>query len=521
MKWESNVSDSLILEMEHVTKEFPGVVALDDVSLQIRSGEIHGICGENGAGKSTLMKILSGVYPFGEYSGEIRYKGEVLKFEQGAIQHAIEKGISIVYQELALIPTLTVGENIYLGREPMKRGVIDWDTLYSKTKQLLEEFGLDIPYSALVGSLPMGKQQLVEIAKALSNNASVLILDEPTSALSVHEVETLMDILRILRKKHITCLYISHKLEEIFTICDTVTVLRDGRVIDTQPITSMNNDTLIRLMVGRDMKERFPERHSKIGDSILEVEELWVDHPEIQNKVVTKGVSFNLKQGEVLGIAGLMGSGRSELVMSIFGEYGNIRSGSIKIDSKVVTVGSSRVAMKHGISLVPEDRKKQGLILDQSILENIALPNMEMFSSFLRLDKMKELRLCSEYAKSLTVKTPSLHAKVNSLSGGNQQKVVISKWLMKKPVVLILDDPTRGIDVGAKFEIYKIINNLSEQGVAIILISSEMEEVLGMSDRILVMCEGRNMGTVSSKDATQELIMRMATGITDYTEKEE
>lgn len=521
MKTENNVSQPFILEMEHVTKEFPGVVALDDVSFRIRTGEIHGICGENGAGKSTLMKILSGVYPHGEYTGKILYKGEEIRFEQGAIQQAIEHGISIVYQELALIPTLTVGENIFLGREPMKGKLIDWDTLYSKTKQLLEEYDLDIPYSAIVGSLPMGKQQLVEIAKALSNNASVLILDEPTSALSVHEVETLMHILCILRNKGMTCLYISHKLDEIFTICDSVTVLRDGAVIDSRPVKELDNNKLINLMVGRTMTERFPQRESKIGGIILEIEDLWVDHPNIQNKVVTRGVSLSLKRGEVLGIAGLMGSGRSELVMSIFGEYGRITAGTIRINAEKVAIGSSRAAMHHGISLVPEDRKQQGLILGQTILENIALPNMDMFSSFLRLDKMKELQMCEEYAKNLTIKTPSLHAKVDSLSGGNQQKVVISKWLMKKPEVLILDDPTRGIDVGAKFEIYKLINNLAEQGVAIILISSEMEEVLGMSDRILVMCEGKNMGTVPATEATQELIMRMATGITNFANKEE
>ena len=515
------MSDSYILEMEHITKEFPGVVALNDVSLQIRGGDIHGICGENGAGKSTLMKILSGVYPHGEYTGRILYKGDELNFEQGAIQQAIASGISIVYQELALIPTLTVGENIFLGREPMKRGRIDWNSLYSQTKQLLKDFSLDIPYGAIVGSLPMGKQQLVEIAKALSNNANVLILDEPTSALSIHEVDALMDILRLLRERGITCLYISHKLEELFTICDTVTVLRDGAIIDTRPVSELDNDKLINLMVGRKMTERFPSRDSHIGETVLEVENLWIDHPDIQNKLVTQGVSFSLKRGEVLGIAGLMGSGRSELVMSIFGEYGKIRSGKIRIGSNPVTIGSSRIAMQHGISLVPEDRKRQGLILGQTILENIALPNMDLFSSFLRFDKMKELQMCGDYAKSLTIKTPSLHAKVDSLSGGNQQKVVISKWLMKKPVVLILDDPTRGIDVGAKFEIYKLINNLAEQGVAIILISSEMEEVLGMSDRILVMCEGKNMGTVICSEASQEMIMRMATGIIDLEKEEE
>lgn len=512
--------ESYILEMEEVTKEFPGVVALSEVSLRIRSGEIHGICGENGAGKSTLMKIISGVYPHSSYTGKILLDGEEIKFETGAIQQAIKKGISIVYQELALIPFLTVGENIFLGKEPMKNKSIDWDSLYSSTKKLLEEYGLDLSYSATVGSLPMGKQQLVEIAKALSNNAKVLILDEPTSALSEPEVESLMRILNLLRAKGITCIYISHKLNELFEICDTITVLRDGKVVDTQPVSNLNNDQLIHLMVGRAMTERFPQRDRCVGEEILSVENLWVDHPEILNKQVTKNVSFTLNRGEVLGIAGLMGSGRSELVMSLFGEYGKITSGTVKINGKPKIINSSRSAMANGLSLVPEDRKQQGLILENTILENIALPNLDLFSSFLKVNKLKELQMCTEYAQQLTVKAPSLHTKVTNLSGGNQQKVVISKWLMKKPVILILDEPTRGIDVGAKFEIYKLINNLVAQGVGIVLISSEMEEVLGMSDRIMVMCEGKSMGVISSSEASQEKIMRMAAGMANSNNQE-
>ncbi|NCB03487.1 MAG: sugar ABC transporter ATP-binding protein, partial [Spirochaetia bacterium] len=454
------------------------------------------------------------------YTGKIFFEEKEIKFENGSIQQAIEQGISIVYQELALIPSLTVGENVFLGREPMKGNHIDWDTLYSSTKKLLEKYKLDIPYSAIVGSLPMGKQQLVEIAKALSNNAKVLILDEPTSALSVPEVKTLMRILNLLRDSGITCIYISHKLDEIFTICDSVTVFRDGKVIDSLPITELSTDKLINLMVGRDMRERFPEREHHIGETILLVDNFWVDHPEIQNKQVTKGVSLDLKRGEVLGIAGLMGSGRSELVMSLFGEYGKVRSGEITIDGKKVLINSSSSAMKHGLSLVPEDRKKQGLILDNTILENIALPNLDLFSTPWKVDPVKELHMCTDYAKQLTIKAPNLHTKVTTLSGGNQQKVVISKWLMKKPKILILDDPTRGIDVGAKYEIYKLINNLVSSGVAIILISSEMEEVIGMSDRVLVMCEGQSMGILSRAEATQELIMKMAAGIVNKNNQE-
>lgn len=510
-----------ILEISGVTKKFSGVTALHDVSFSIRRGEIHGICGENGAGKSTLMKILSGIYPHNTYSGSIFMNGEELCFSQGAIRQAIEHGIAIVYQELALVPTLTVGENIFLGREPMRGKIIDWDELYRQTKELLDEYNLDIPYREVVGSLSVGKQQLVEIARALSNKAQILILDEPTSALSISEVEKLMDILRFIQKKGVTCIYISHKLDEIFEICDTVTVFRDGRVIRTLPIEELTSNLLISLMVGRDMEERFPHRSARIGNVVFSVRDLWVEDPIIQNKVVTKGISFDLHAGEILGIGGLMGSGRSELVMSLFGEYGRIISGTITIQGEKIKISSSKEAMKYGISLIPEDRKNQGLVLNQTILENIALPNIDMFSSFLHVDNIKELQLCSEYVKKLNIKAPNLYVPVDSLSGGNQQKVVIAKWLIKKPIVLIVDDPTRGIDVGAKFEIYTLINNLAEQGVAIILISSEMEEVLGMSDRIMVMCEGKSMGILAGRDATQEKIMEMATGILNLTKGEQ
>jgi len=506
------MSDDFILEIDNVTKEFPGVVALKDVSFNVKRGEIHGICGENGAGKSTLMKILSGVYPHDTYTGKILLNGEEINFERGAIRQAIETGISIVYQELALNPFATVGANIFLGREPTRFGdVINWNRLYSRTREILKTYGLDIPFAETVGNLGVGKQQMVEIAKALSEDAKVLILDEPTSALNEFEVDTLHSILRTLKDKGVTCLYISHKLEEFFQITDTVTVFRDGQHVDTVPTKDTDTDKLIAMMVGREMTERFPARSVEIGESVLAVKDYKVASTEHLDKMLIENVSFDLRKGEILGIAGLMGSGRTELVTSLFGELGKKVSGTITLNGKELEIRSARDAMNNRIGLVPEDRKSLGLILEQSILKNIALPNMNKFSSFMRIDKNKELHESRKFAQSLRIKAPNLLVPVNKLSGGNQQKVVISKWLMTQPDVLILDDPTRGIDVGAKYEIYKLMNELVEQGVSIIMISSELEEVLGMSDRIMVMCEGRSTGILPVSEATQEKIMSLAT----------
>ena len=491
------------------------MVALKDVSFKVKRGEIHGICGENGAGKSTLMKILSGVYAHGSYSGRIYFNNKELKFQEGAIRQAIEAGIAIVYQELALVPKLTVGENIYLGREPLKKiKAVNWDALYASTRNLLKEYGIDISYSDKLENLPVGKQQLVEIAKALSERAEILILDEPTSALTERETDILMNILKVLKERGVTCIYISHKLEEFFRIADQVTILRDGAVVDSSPINELTVEKMVARMVGRAMKERFPERKTKTGKTIFKVEKIKIKDPDRPASDVISEASFELKEGEVLGIAGLMGSGRTELVTSLFGEYGIIHDGSIFLDGMEIRPETSRAAIELGISLVPEDRKAMGLVLEQSILKNISLPNMNQFCSFGRIDKNKEVQCCEEYYNSLSIKAPSIHTEVNNLSGGNQQKVVISKWLMSRPKILILDDPTRGIDVGAKYEIYKLINKLAEGRVAIILISSELEEVLGMSDRIMVMHNGRSMGTIDASEATQEKIMSMATGIT-------
>ena len=472
------MDNEIILDFQHVTKQFPGVVALKDVSFQIRRGEIHGICGENGAGKSTLVKILSGVYPYGSYEGSVTYDGEELKLAQSSIHEAVEKGIAIVYQELTLVPTRTVGENVFLGKEPVEHGVINWNKLYRDTQDILMKYQLDVDPRAIVNNLGVGKQQMVEIAKALSESAKVLILDEPTSALSKAEVESLMGILRGLKQHGITCNYISHRLEEFFEITDRVTVMRDGKIITTQDTKDVTQGDLVKYMVGREMKERFPKGNRQPGNVIFEVEGLEAVDPNNPNRKILDGVTFNVRKGEILGIAGLMGSGRTELVLTLFGEYAKITKGQIRIEGKAVEPKSARGAINLGLSLVPEER--------QASLQQ---------------------------AKSLTIKTSSLDVQALTLSGGNQQKVVISKWLLSKPKVLIMDDPTRGIDVGAKFEIYKLMNELAEKGEAIIMISSDLEEVLGMSDRVMVMCRGHSTETLPVAEASQERVMTLATGI--------
>jgi D-xylose transport system ATP-binding protein len=509
-----------ILEFKGVTKKFPGVLALNDISFNVKKGAIHAICGENGAGKSTLMKVLAGIYPFGTYSGDVVFDGERLTFSGDSISQAIDKGIAFVHQELALVPQITVGENIYLSREPSVKGIINWNELFNNTKKLLKKYNLDIPFSAITGDLSVGKQQMVEIARALAENAKIFILDEPTSALTDSEVDTLMEILGNLRLQGKTCIYISHKLEEVFRISDDITVLRDGTVVDTVATQDVDNEKIIAMMVGREMTERFPASQRQPSDVIFEVSNWSVDSTEQAGKKAVEDVSFTLRRGEILGIAGLMGSGRSELVLSLFGEYGKKRSGSIYMEGQEIQIRSAREAMFHGISLVPEDRKRLGLVVDQSILKNISLPNLEKFASFFSINKHFEIQKSEEMARELAIKTPTLQALVSSLSGGNQQKVVIAKWLMSEPKILILDEPTRGIDVGAKYEIYKLMNKLTSEGISILMVSSELPEVLGMSDRILVMYEGRLCGVLDREGATQEKIMAMATGYAQKTAAE-
>jgi D-xylose transport system ATP-binding protein len=440
------------------------------------------------------------------------YDGKELHLGEGSIRQAIEEGIAIVYQELTLVPNMTVGENIYLGKEPVEAGSITWDRLYSDASQILKRYKLDIHPQDIVKNLGVGKMQMTEIAKALSENAKVLILDEPTSALSEAEVAKLMEILRTLKEIGVTCIYITHKVEEFFRIADTITVLRDGKVVTTQDAKALTPEKLVSYMVGREMKERFPKGNRRPGEVIFEVRDLHaVDIT--RDREVLKGVDFNLRRGEILGIAGLMGSGRTELVMTIFGEYAKINQGAIRLEGREIKIDNGHDAMLKGISLVPEDRKRHGLVLIQSILKNISLPNLDRFASFLRIDQDAELVESLKYAKELSIKTPNLFVNAESLSGGNQQKVVISKWLMSGPKILIMDDPTRGVDVGAKYEIYKLMNDLAENGISIIMISSDLQEVLGMSDRVMVMCQGRSNGTLDITEASQERIMALATGI--------
>jgi len=498
------------IEMRNIIKDFPGVRALNNVTFKVKRGEIHALCGENGAGKSTLMKILSGVYPYGTYEGDIIIDGEVKRFS--CTRDSEEAGIAIIYQELTLVKYMTVGENIYLGNEPLKNGMIDWNKDYSDAAKLLKELHIDINPHTKVMNLGVGMQQMVEIAKALSKNAKILILDEPTSALTESETELLFQILLDLKKKGVTCIYISHKLDEIFHMADTVTVLRDGATVCTDCVANMTEDKIIAAMVGRELNEQFPRVEHTAEDVVMEIKNYTVYDPDIPDKKLIDNVSFQIRRGEILGLAGLMGAGRTELASSIFGGVGAKREGEIYINGCKVDINSPIDAIKNGIAYLSEDRKRYGLVLLMDIAENIALPNYDKLSRFSIIDNNKKIKEAQRYVKELKIKTPSIAQRVANLSGGNQQKVVIAKWLMSEPKVLILDEPTRGIDVGAKYEIYNIMNSLVDQGVAIVMISSELPEILGMSDRILVMHEGKFTGEFDYREADQEKIMRAATG---------
>ncbi|GAX91685.1 D-ribose transporter ATP-binding protein [Effusibacillus lacus] len=499
------------LEMEGITKEFPGVKALDRVTFQVAKGEIHAICGENGAGKSTLMKILSGFYPYGTYDGTIRIHGQERCFH--SIEDAERSGIAIIYQELALVKELPVAENIFLGNEIASGGILNWNATYAEARKWLERVGLkNVDPRTAIGQLGIGKQQLVEIAKALSKRADILILDEPTAALTETEVEGLLDILKQLKREGVTCIYISHKLNEVFQIADSITVLRDGQTIATHPAGDLNEDKMIALMVGRELTNRFPPLDHEIGDVVLKVEDFSVPDPDQPETNLIDQLEFEVRAGEILGIAGLMGSGRTELAMSLFGEYLVKGHGRVTVDGQPVQIRSANDAIRAGIALVTEDRKRFGLVLNLDIKSNITLSSLNQVSSRGVIQANAEIRQSLDYVSQLRIKTPSVETVAGTLSGGNQQKVVLAKSLMTRPKVLILDEPTRGIDVGAKYEIYQIINELAKQGVAIILISSELPEVIGMSDRILVMHEGRINAQFIRGEATQEKIMQKATG---------
>ena len=501
-----------ILEMRNITKEFPGVKALDQVNFQVEEGEIHCLVGENGAGKSTLMKVLGGVYGYGHYSGDIVFEGEVQKFSR--INDSENKGISIIYQELALIPEMSVYENIYLGHEIESGGVIDWHKTRVEAVEMLNKVKLDVHPNTKVIDLGVGKQQLVEIAKALSKEVKLLILDEPTAALNEDDSDNLLDLLLELKKLGVTCIMISHKLKEVLKVADTVTILRDGQTICSldKEKNEINEKDIIKHMVGREIDDIFPKREEKyIGDVLLEVKDLTAFDKKLGRDVV-KNVNFNVRAGEIVGIAGLMGAGRTEFAHSIFGNFkGYQLSGDIYIKGKKVKFKSPSHAIKAGLAYVSEDRKGNGLILDQDIKQNITLANLEKITEASVVNTQEEIKIAEHYKESLNIKTPSIEQKVKNLSGGNQQKVAIAKWLFVEPNILILDEPTRGIDVGAKYEIYTIMNDLIKQGLSVIMISSELPEVIGMSDRIYVMAEGKMVGELPIEEATQEKIMEMAT----------
>jgi putative multiple sugar transport system ATP-binding protein len=498
-----------ILEMNSITKTFPGVKALDNVNLKVKKGEIHALVGENGAGKSTLMNVLSGIYPYGSYEGDIVYDGEICKFKE--IKDSERKGIVIIHQELALVPYMTIAENMFLGNEQGKKFSIDWTTTYGRAEELMKKVGLHEDPHTLVKDIGVGKQQLVEIAKALAKDVKLLILDEPTASLNESDSQALLELMLEFKKQGMTSIIISHKLNEISYVADKITVIRDGSTIETmdKKVDDFSENRIIRGMVGRELSNRFPARENvKIGDVCMEVKNWTVHHPLTPAKKVVDDVSFYVRRGEVVGISGLMGAGRTELAMSLFGRsYGTGISGTLRMNGKEVHLKNVGQAIDHKLAYVTEDRKGNGLILSNPIYTNTSLAKMDEVSRFGVIDKLKEVQVAEDYREKLHTKAPSVYQNVGNLSGGNQQKVLLAKWMLTDPDVLILDEPTRGIDVGAKYEIYCIINDLVAAGKSVIIISSELPEVLGMSDRIYVMNEGKIVGEVDGKEATQEIIM--------------
>jgi D-xylose transport system ATP-binding protein len=506
----SEATQSSFLEMRNITKSFPGVRALDGVSFDLHRGEVHALVGENGAGKSTLIKVLGGVYPHAEYGGEIFIEGTLQRF--AGVRDAEKVGIAVIYQELSLVREMTVGENIFLGREPTSLGVIRWDELYRRARALLADLHLSIDPQTPVRALGIGQQQLVEIAKALSHNARVLILDEPTAALTDSEVEVLFSILQKLRERGVGMIYISHKLDEVFRISDRITVLRDGKTVGTNKASQWTETQVIAHMVGREVVDMFPKVDHAMGEVAFEAIGITVVDPDAPHKKLVDDVTFSVRRGEVLGIAGLMGAGRSDLLMAMFGAHPGQVSGEIRVQGKGVEVKTPAQAIKHGIGFVTEDRKRFGLILDQTILNNMTLAGLRQISGRFITSVDAESAAGERAMNNLRVKAKSVFTVAGTLSGGNQQKVVLAKWLLTKPRVLFLDEPTRGIDVGAKQEIYAQINSLAKSGLAIVLVSSELPEVLGLSDRIVVLHEGKQTGEFTRDSATPEAVMACATG---------
>lgn len=497
-----------LLEMKNITKVFPGVKALDNVNLTVEEGEIHAICGENGAGKSTLMNVLSGIYPYGTYEGDIVYDGEICKFQ--TIKDSEAKGIVIIHQELALVPLLTIGENMFLGNERGTKAKINWSETFDKADELLAKVGLKDSSKTLIKDIGVGKQQLVEIAKALGKKVKLLILDEPTASLNDTEAKHLLDLMLEFKKQGMTSIIISHKLNEVSYVADKITVIRDGTSISTmdKKTDNFSEDTIISAMVGRSLTDRFPKRESHVGEICFEVKDWCVDHPVFDGIKVCDHINFNLRKGEVLGISGLMGAGRTELAMSIFGRsYGSNISGHIYMNGEEVSFPNVKAAIKNKLAYVTEDRKGNGLILSESICKNTTAAKLDKVSKNYVLDFDKERMYSEEMAKEMHTKCATVMEDVGNLSGGNMQKVLLGKWLFAEPDILILDEPTRGIDVGAKYEIYCIINRMVAEGKSVIMISSEMPEILGMCDRIYVMNEGRMIAEMDGKEATQEKIM--------------
>lgn len=499
----------VILEMRNITKTFPGVKALDNVTFSVKRGEVHALVGENGAGKSTLMKVLSGVYPHGTYEGEIYFEGKECRFQD--INQSEEVGLVIIHQELALIPYLSITENLFLGNEQAAYGVINWNESISRTKELLERVGLHESPNTLITNMGVGKQQLVEIAKALAKKVKLLILDEPTASLNESDSEKLLELLLQFKDHGISSILITHKLSEVAKVADSITILRDGATIETLDCRKdhITEDRIIRGMVGRDLTHRFPPRDAKIGEVIFEVRDWNVYHPIHADRKVSSNINIKVRKGEVVGISGLIGAGRTELAMSIFGHaYGARISGTAYKNGKEIDISTIEKAIANGIAYATEDRKAYGLVLIQQIKDNITLANLDEISDMGIVNEPKEMTVTSEYRKKLNIKSSSIQQLAVNLSGGNQQKVVLSKWLFAGPEILILDEPTRGIDVGAKYEIYTIINQLASEGKAIILISSELPEILGICDRIYVMREGRIVAEVPAGEASQEGIMK-------------
>lgn len=501
----------MLLEMRSIIKEFPGGRALDAVSLGVAQGEIHGLVGENGAGKSTLMKVLSGVYPHGSFEGEILLSGAPCRFR--GIRESEQAGIAIIHQELALVPQLSIAENILLGQELASAGVLDQYRSLQEAARVLKLVGLDLPPATEVRDLGVGQQQLVAIAKALQKQARVLILDEPTAALSDDEADTLLGILRDLQQRGVTCIYISHRLQEVLSLCNRITVIRDGRSIATKQVHELTEQALVSLMVGRELAGIYPHRERAVGEPVLEIRS-WCA-ASVGSGLRLQDVSLSVKRNEIMGLAGLVGAGRTELVMSLFGAWGAVSSGSLLLQGKTLAARTPQQVIAAGVSLASEDRKRFGLVLGQPVRSNITLPNLGQVSHRGVIDEQQETDQAEGYRQQLAIRCSSVEQPVGTLSGGNQQKVVLAKWLMTRPTVLILDEPTRGIDIGARAEIYDLINRMVDDGISILVISSELPELLGLCDRIVVMHEGRITGELSRAEASQEKIMLLATGFSN------